>query len=358
MMRGFDLPEPHVDAVTRDDRSLSPNFLLVLGVFAGAGLSLSLGWLLGLCFHEGAHAWAAVRFGDDGSHHRPHLALDPVSFTDPLGTFLLPLVFLLGGFFVLPGARVYVDLGAIRRRLHRSLVYLAGPAANFAFLVVLAIFHAFLSDDVAPELRASIVLMAWLQASSVVINLLPVPSFDGFGAIEQWLPDTWRPDGLTRDEEARLEDVGALISAAERRAMAAERDTVDRLIAAHLAERVDERFDARISGVTKAGLFVQLPQYGADGFIPVSTLQDDYYIYDETARSLFGERTGKGYQLADRVEVRLVEVAPMAGAMRFEMLSEPKPLPGSTRSFHKTRGRTQRARASQSRHGRPGGRRR
>ncbi|MGB3645609.1 MAG: ribonuclease R [Mesorhizobium sp.] len=166
------------------------------------------------------------------------------------------------------------------------------------------------------------------------------------------------PDGLTRDEEARLEDVGALISAAERRAMAAERDTVDRLIAAHLAERVDERFDARISGVTKAGLFVQLPQYGADGFIPVSTLQDDYYIYDETARSLFGERTGKGYQLADRVEVRLVEVAPMAGAMRFEMLSEPKPLPGSTRSFHKTRGRTQRARASQSRHGRPGGRRR
>ena len=213
MMRGFDLAEPHVDAVTRDDRSLSPNFLLVLGVFAGAGLSLSLGWLpgmplvfvfvvfgwlLGLCFHEGAHAWAAVRFGDDESRHRSHLALDPVSFTDPLGTFLLPLVFLLGGFFVLPGARVYVDFGAIRRRLHRSLVYIAGPAANFAFLVVLALFHACLSDDVALELRASIVLMAWLQASSVVINLLPVPSFDGFGAIEQWLPDSWRPDGLTR----------------------------------------------------------------------------------------------------------------------------------------------------------------
>ena len=75
-------------------------------------------------------------------------------------------------------------------------------------------------------------------------------------------------DGLTRSEEERLEDISALISAAERRAMAAERDTVDRLIAAYLAERVDETFDARISGVTKAGLFVQLPQYGADGFIP------------------------------------------------------------------------------------------
>ncbi|MER9651896.1 ribonuclease R [Mesorhizobium sp. M0152] len=162
------------------------------------------------------------------------------------------------------------------------------------------------------------------------------------------------PGGLTQDEEARLEDVSVLISGTERRAMAAERDTVDRLIAAYLAERIDDRFDARISGVTKSGLFVQLPQYGADGFIPVSTLGGDYYIYDETARSLYGERSGKGYQLADRVEVRLVEVAPMAGAMRFEMLTDPKPLPGSKRSFHKAKGR---ARASQSRSG-PRGRRR
>ncbi|RVC62412.1 MAG: ribonuclease R [Mesorhizobium sp.] len=160
------------------------------------------------------------------------------------------------------------------------------------------------------------------------------------------------PGGLTQQEADRLEEVSALISATERRAMAAERDTVDRLVAAHLAEHIDDRFDARISGVTKAGLFVQLPQYGADGFIPVSSLEGDYYIYDETARSLFGERTGKGYQLADRVEVRLVEVAPMAGAMRFEMLTDPKPLPGSKRSFHKAKGR---ARASQSR---PRGRRR
>ena len=158
-------------------------------------------------------------------------------------------------------------------------------------------------------------------------------------------------DGLTKDEEARLEDIGVLISAAERRAMKAERDTVDRLIAGYLAERIDDRFDARISGVTKSGLFVQLPQYGADGFIPVSSLNDDYYIYDEAARSLFGERTGKGYQLADRVEVRLVEVAPMAGAMRFEMLTDPKPLPGSKRSFHKAKGSASRGRASQSRPG-------
>ena len=149
-------------------------------------------------------------------------------------------------------------------------------------------------------------------------------------------------DGLTHGEEARLADTAALISAAERRAMAAERDTVDRLIAEHLASRKGETFEARIGGVTKAGLFVRLPQYGADGFVPVSTLGNDYYIYDEAAHSLVGERQGKGFRLGDPVEVKLVEIAPLAGAMRFEMLSEPRPLPMATRSFHKAKGKTRR----------------
>jgi ribonuclease R len=163
-------------------------------------------------------------------------------------------------------------------------------------------------------------------------------------------------DGLTPGEEARLEETAVLISATERRAIAAERETVDRLVAGYLSEKTGENFDARVSGVTKAGLFVQLPQFGADGFIPVSSLQGDYYIFDEAARTLFGERSGKGYQLADRVEVRLIEVAPMAGAMRFEMLTEPKPLPGSKRSFHKAK-RQSRGRVSRS-HSGPRGRRR
>ncbi len=158
------------------------------------------------------------------------------------------------------------------------------------------------------------------------------------------------PEGLTQSEENRLEEIAGLISATERRAMAAERETVDRLIASFLVEQVDQSFEARISGVTKAGLFVQLPQYGADGFIPISSLGDDYYHFDEAARALFGSRSGLGYQLADQVEVRLVEVLPLAGAMRFEMLSEPKPLPGSKRSFHKFKsGRKMRERASQPR---------
>jgi ribonuclease R len=163
-------------------------------------------------------------------------------------------------------------------------------------------------------------------------------------------------DGLTASQEERLDDISGLISATERRAMAAERETVDRLIAAHLAERVGGEFDGRISGVTKAGLFVQLPHYGTDGFVPVSTLGEDYYVFDESLRALIGERTGKGYQLADAVSVKLVEVAPLAGALRFEMLGEPKPMPGGKRSFHKAKAKQQRGRAMHPGHG-PRGRR-
>ncbi|WP_309084566.1 ribonuclease R [Chelativorans sp.] len=151
------------------------------------------------------------------------------------------------------------------------------------------------------------------------------------------------PDGLREADEERLDEISALISATERRAMAAERETVDRLIAEHLAGRVNEEFSARISGVTKAGLFVMLPQYGADGFIPISSIGDEYYLFDEARHALVGQNSGCGYQLGDSVEVRLVEVAPMAGAMRFEMVSEPVRLPGSSRSFHKAKRGTVRA---------------
>lgn len=141
--------------------------------------------------------------------------------------------------------------------------------------------------------------------------------------------------GLTGDEEARLAEIAGMISLTERRAMAAERDTNDRLIAGHLATKIGDSFEARISGVTKAGLFVQLPALGADGFVPISTLGREYFIFDEAARALIGDRSGGGYQLADMVEVRLVEVAPLAGALRFEMLTEPKGMRQATRSFHK-----------------------
>ncbi|WOS63993.1 ribonuclease R [Sinorhizobium fredii] len=141
--------------------------------------------------------------------------------------------------------------------------------------------------------------------------------------------------GLTPQEEGVLDDVAAEISTFERRAMAAERDTVDRLIAHHLSGRVGEEFDGRVSGVIKAGLFVTLPAYGADGFIPISTLGRDYFIYDEAHQALSGEKTGLGYRLGDPVRVKLAEAVPLAGALRFEMLSEGRKMPTAMRSFHK-----------------------
>ena len=132
------------------------------------------------------------------------------------------------------------------------------------------------------------------------------------------------PDGLPDMGADELAEIAARISAAERRAMAAERETIDRLIATHLADQIGASFEARIAGVTKVGLFVKLNDTGADGFIPAATLGADYFHYDEAMHALIGGRTGEMFRLGDIVDVKLVEVAPFAGAMRFEMLSEGK----------------------------------
>jgi ribonuclease R len=130
--------------------------------------------------------------------------------------------------------------------------------------------------------------------------------------------------GLTDGETAELKEIAQQISDAERRAMSAERETTDRLIAEYLAERVGAEFDARISGTTRVGLFVRLADTGADGFVPAATL-NDYYRYDESQHALIGDRTGDVYRLGDTVRVRLVEAVPSAGALRFEMLSPGAP---------------------------------
>lgn len=130
-------------------------------------------------------------------------------------------------------------------------------------------------------------------------------------------------DGLPKSSTlAELREIATRISAAERRAMAAERETTDRLIAHFLADQIGASFDGRIGGVNRAGLFVKLDGTGADGFIPASTLGADYYRYDEAAHAMIGERSGESWRLGDRVHVKLVEAAPVAGALRFELLSE------------------------------------
>ncbi len=133
------------------------------------------------------------------------------------------------------------------------------------------------------------------------------------------------PDGLAVTVDKDLAEIAAAISAAERRAMAAERETSERLIAAHLAGQIGAAFKGRISGASSAGLFVKLDETGADGFIPAAMLGDDYFRHDPARHALIGSRTGQMHQLGDCVTVRLVEVAPLAGALRFELLCESSP---------------------------------
>lgn len=147
-------------------------------------------------------------------------------------------------------------------------------------------------------------------------------------------------DGLPDMTLDQMSEIGATISAAERRAMAAERDTVDRLIAFHLADRVGASFSGRVTGVTRAGAFVKLDGLGADGFVPAATLGADYYHHDERKHALVGSRTGETFQLGDPVKVRLAEALPIAGALRFEILSEgrySKPSGGRPRPGGKSR---------------------
>jgi ribonuclease R len=151
------------------------------------------------------------------------------------------------------------------------------------------------------------------------------------GLGEGALPDSETPEHLS--------EVAAQISLTERRAMKAERETADRLIAHHLADRIGASFQGRISGVTRAGLFVKLDDTGADGLIPIRTLGTEYYNYDETRHALVGSRSGAMHRLGDVVDVRLVEAQPVAGALRFELLSEGQVIPrGGRRNERLDRG--------------------
>jgi ribonuclease R len=126
------------------------------------------------------------------------------------------------------------------------------------------------------------------------------------------------PDGAEED----FPELGEKISNTERRAMAAERDAMDRFTSAYMADRVGATFTGRISGVTRFGLFVELDETGADGIVPIGTLGSDYFDHDEHRHCLVGRRSGTVYRLGDKVEVRLQEADPVTGGIRFEMLGD------------------------------------
>ena len=127
------------------------------------------------------------------------------------------------------------------------------------------------------------------------------------------------PGGLTDDEAAGMERIGESISRLERRAMEAERDTIDRYVAAFLAEKVGEIVETRITGVQNFGIFATVAGIGGDGLLPVRDLGSEYFRYDEAARKLVGEASGDEYAIGQVLQLRLAEANPVSGALRFEL---------------------------------------
>jgi ribonuclease R len=139
---------------------------------------------------------------------------------------------------------------------------------------------------------------------------------------------------LHKEEEKGLAKTADHISMTERRAMEAERDTIDRYVAAYLSTMVGDVLKTRITGVAKFGFFATVEGLGGDGLVPVSTLGAERFVFDEDARVLEGITTGTRYTVGQRLELRLAEASPITGALRFEL-----PDGGSAPGGHRDRSR-------------------
>ena len=145
---------------------------------------------------------------------------------------------------------------------------------------------------------------------------------------------------LTEAEAASMEDTGAHISGTERRAALAEREAVDRYLAAYMADKIGAVFEARISGVTRFGLFVTLHGNGATGLLPMSSLPDDFWLHDEATQSLTGRHTRITFRLTQDVAVRLAEASPVTGGLIFALGDAPsRPARGAAYGKSRARGR-------------------
>jgi ribonuclease R len=130
---------------------------------------------------------------------------------------------------------------------------------------------------------------------------------------------------LAEDEAQHFPDTASHITATERRAQLAERDAIDRYLAAYMADKVGATFAARISGVTRFGLFVTVAESGASGIVPVRSLPDDFWNHDEREQTLTGRRTSLSFRLAQEVDVRLAEASPITGGLVFHILQGAPP---------------------------------
>ncbi|MDX2098667.1 MAG: tetratricopeptide repeat protein [Leptolyngbyaceae cyanobacterium bins.59] len=161
--------------------------LLIAGV-------VCLGWVISLCLHEFGHAIVAYWGGDTSVKEKGYLTLNPLKYTDPTLSLMMPLIFLLLGGIALPGGAVYIDHGKLRNRWWESAVSLAGPTASGLTALVLAspFWLGWLGPVTDHWVWLALALLVFLEIFACLFNLLPVPSLDGYGALEPWLPDSIR----------------------------------------------------------------------------------------------------------------------------------------------------------------------
>jgi Zn-dependent protease len=150
-------------------------------------LVVVVGWVLSLCLHEYAHAATAYRFGDRSVVEKGYLKLDPRRYADPFTSLLLPIVFLVAGGIGLPGGAVWIEQSRLTKRA-RTVVSLAGPATNVVFGAVILLILATGVVDEHATLAGALAVLALVEFATAILNLIPVPGLDGFGAIEPWLP--------------------------------------------------------------------------------------------------------------------------------------------------------------------------
>src|SRR5215208_4296944 len=144
------------------------------------------GWLFSLCLHEFSHALVAYYGGDTTVREKGYLTFNPLKYTHPLFSIILPLLFLVMGGIGLPGGAVYIERWRIRSRLVLSAMSLAGPFSNLLVAILLGIILRF-SSLIDASLLPGLSFLLVLQISAVLFNLIPVPPFDGYNALEPFL---------------------------------------------------------------------------------------------------------------------------------------------------------------------------
>lgn len=152
---------------------------------AGVVMLVAGGWVASLTLHEFGHAIVAFRGGDHSVAHKGYLSMDVRKYTDPVLSIVLPLVFLIIGGIPLPGGAVWIEHGRLRSRGVQSWVSLAGPLSNLAVGVVLTLLVALV--PMSSGLVIGLSFLALLQIVTFMLNILPIPGLDGWGAIEPYL---------------------------------------------------------------------------------------------------------------------------------------------------------------------------